>query len=84
MPWASSSMLGITSSKCNVSRTILTFPRGRTNSTQLCIPTCRSGSSLAARCLFALQFYRCICGAIIAQHRTVNGDDFNYFWAGFL
>ncbi len=31
----------------------------------LFIPTCRNGSSLAARCLFAWQSYRCLCGAII-------------------
>ena len=41
---------------------------------QLRIPTCRSGSSWAARCLFAWRSYRCICGAIIAGRWTVNGD----------
>ena len=49
-------------------------------SMQLYIPTCRSGSSLVAGCLFASQFYRCICGAIIAEQRTVNGDGKLNFW----
>ena len=43
-------------------------------SMQLCIPTCRSGSSLAARCLFAWRSYGFICGAIFAEPRVVNGD----------
>ena len=43
-------------------------------SMQLCIPTCRSGSSLAAQCLFAWRSYGCICGAIFAEPRAVNGD----------
>jgi len=40
----------------------------------LYIPTCRSGSLLAARCLFAWRSCRCTCGAIIAELRAVSGD----------
>jgi hypothetical protein len=43
-------------------------------STQLCIRTCRIGSSLVARCLFAWRSYWCIYGDIIAGLRAVNGD----------
>jgi hypothetical protein len=43
-------------------------------SMQLCIPTYRSGSSLAVRCLFAWQSYRRIYGAIIAGERVVSGE----------
>jgi hypothetical protein len=54
-------------------------------SMQLCIPICRSGSSLAARCLFAWRSYRFICGDIIAEQRMVNGDGMVHqlrtFWA---
>ena len=41
---------------------------------QLCIPTCRSGSSLVAWWLFAWGFCGCICGDIVAGRGTVSGE----------
>ena len=43
-------------------------------STRLSIPTCRSGSSWAARCLYARRYLECICTATLAGQRTVGGD----------
>src|SRR5260370_27392602 len=42
---------------------------------RLCIRTCRSRSSLAARCFFAWRYSGCTCGAIFAGLRTGSGDE---------
>lgn len=48
--------------------------RKRVIAMQLCMPTCRSGSSWAVRCLFAWRSYGGICSAILAGLRPVGGD----------
>src|SRR5258708_40327216 len=44
-------------------------------SMRLCIPTCRSGSSSAARCFCAWGYYACTCGAIFGGLRAGSGNE---------